>query len=136
MSVPWAGVIGFPVRHSLSPDIFRAFSAALARPLRYRTLALRPERLGEALGKARSRRWIGWNVTLPHKVAVMGHLDETDPTAREVGAVNVVRFQDGRRMGYNTDVEGFLAPLARRGVELRGARAVVLGAGGAARAVC
>ncbi|MFA6317007.1 MAG: hypothetical protein WC943_06275 [Elusimicrobiota bacterium] len=104
MRTPWAGVVGMPVKHSLSPEIFRRFSEDLGRPLRYRALEILPEHLKPALTAARKRPWLGWNVTVPHKEAVVGLLDRLDPWASAVGAVNVVMFQDGLAMGYNTDV--------------------------------
>lgn len=136
MRPPWAAVVGDPVARSLSPEIFRIFSEELGRPLRYRALRLPPERLGRAL-EARGSSWIGWNVTLPLKIAIFEHLDRVDPVAEDVGAVNVVRFSETEgAIGYNTDVAGFLAPISRRKIVLHGAHVVVLGAGGAARAVC
>jgi len=131
-----AAVIGDPVAHSLSPDIFRAFSREAGRPLSYRALRVPLERLKDGVRRAKKSGWIGWNVTLPHKIAIIGLLDELDASAREIGAVNVVRFARGRAVGYNTDAEGFWEPLRRRGFSARGSRAVVFGAGGAARAAC
>lgn len=131
----FAAVIGDPVRRSLSPAIFRAFSLRLDRPLHYRAVTLEPGRLAEALGRAPSLPWLGWNVTIPFKVRILPLLDRVEGEALAAGAVNVVRFEHGRRIGYNTDAEGFLAPLRRMGVALRGKKALVLGAGGAARAV-
>jgi len=128
--------VGSAVRLSLSPAIFRGFSGGLRRPLRYRALNLPAERLPAAIRSALDRPWIGWNVTRPHKVAVIEHLHELADSAKTTGAVNVVAFKDGKATGYNTDVKGFLAPMERRGLVPHGMRVVVLGAGGAARAVC
>ena len=132
----WAAVVGWPVAHSLSPRIFRAFRTAMDRPLFYRALSVKPELLESTLLAAAKGGWVGWNVTLPHKVTALELMDRVDATAQEAGAVNAVRFLKGKSIGYNTDADGFLMPLARRGVELKGRRCVVLGAGGAARAVC
>ncbi|MBI4676653.1 MAG: shikimate dehydrogenase [Elusimicrobia bacterium] len=136
MKPPWTAVIGFPVAHSLSPAIFRLFARDLGRPVRYRAIPVPPESLAEALRRARTRPWLGWNVTMPHKTAAARLLDRLHPSAQAAGAVNVVHFQGGRAMGYNTDADGFLAPLVRRGIGLAGRTAVVFGAGGAAAAVC
>lgn len=135
MKPPWAALIGHPVEHSFSPFIYRAFSYALNRPIHYRALDVRERKLGNALSSAAKRSWLGWNITLPHKVAILKHLDKIDACAEEAGAVNLVRFKEGRSHGYNTDVEGFLAPLAQRGITLKGRSILILGAGGAARAV-
>lgn len=131
-----AAVVGHPVFRSLSPRIFRSFSSATGRPLDYVALDLSPEALAPAILEAASGRFLGWNVTIPYKVAVLAHLDAADDSAREAGAANVLHFLEGRRRGHNTDVEGFLAPLERRGLRIDGARAAVLGTGGASRAVC
>lgn len=136
MRAAWAAVVGRPVSHSLSPLIYRAFSRETGRPVRHYALTLGPEGLEKALVSARRRPWTGWNVTLPLKVDILRHLDSVDEAAREIGAVNAVRFHEGRCLGYNTDLEGFLAPLDRMGFAPGVRRAAVLGAGGAARAVC
>ncbi len=135
MKAPWAALIGHPVEHSFSPFIYRAFSYALNRPIHYRALDVRERKLENAVNQAAKRSWLGWNVTLPHKVAILNYLDEIDARAKEAGAVNLVRFEEGRSHGYNTDIEGFLAPLKRREITLKGRSILILGAGGAARAV-
>jgi shikimate dehydrogenase len=93
-----------------------------------------PDRLGDAVRGLAALGFDGANVTVPHKVAVMEHLSRIDPAARGVGAVNtLVRAGEGF-VGHNTDTEGLVATLRAHGVVLQGARAVVLGSGGAARA--
>jgi shikimate dehydrogenase len=77
----------------------------------------------------------GFSVTLPHKQAIIRHLDGLDETARKIGAVNTVKITDGKLYGYNTDAPGFIEPLLNSYGDLHGARVAVLGAGGAARAV-
>lgn len=133
---PRAALIGIHVEHSFSPRIFAGFAAALRRPLRYAAIPVRPDEFAALLTRARRGRWLGWNVTAPHKETAALLADELDPVAEAAGAVNVIRFHAGRVLGCNTDVAGFLEPLERRGLVLRGRRTVVLGAGGAARAVC
>ncbi len=131
-----AAVVGHPVAHSLSPRVFAGFARATATELDYSALDVTPDDLGAVMRAAARAAWIGWNVTLPHQVAVLDHLDVVGPSAIAARAANVVRFARRGSEGHNTDVEGFLAPLARRGVRLAGMRATVLGAGGASRAVC
>lgn len=136
MTRHWAAVIGDPVAHSLSPRIFHAWRDATKRKLHYWAVKVPAAALAQAVKSARERSWAGWNVTLPHKVAIMAELDSLDASAKAAGAVNVVRFQKGGCTGFNTDVDGFLAPLSKMRFPLKGRNAVVLGAGGAARAVC
>lgn len=136
MTTPSAAVVGYPLRRTLSPRLFRALSAALGRPLCYRALKIPPTALCAAFQKAQAAAPIGWNITMPHKVSVLGYLDDMHTSARNAGAANVIHFTSAGAVGYNTDSEAFLAPLIRFGIRLRGRRALVLGSGGAARAVC
>lgn len=127
-----AGVIGWPIGHSKSPVIHRFWLEALGIQGEYSRFAVEPERLGEAVRALPALGLRGVNVTVPHKVAVMDFLDAVEPGAARIGAVNsVVCEEDGRLVGFNTDAPGFWAPLAGREFS----RAVVIGAGGAARAV-
>lgn len=127
-----AGVIGWPIAHSKSPLIHRFWLNALGLDGDYARLAVRAEALGGAVRALPLLGLAGVNVTVPHKVAVMAHLDELDPVAQAVGAVNTVVVRaDGRLWGTNSDVAGFMEPLA--GVDPAGA--LVIGTGGAARAV-
>jgi shikimate dehydrogenase len=112
-----------------------AFHAA-GVDFRYVTLEVPPERLPDAVRGMRAMNFAGANCTIPHKIAVMQHLDEITPTARKIGAVNtIVRQSDGRYLGENTDGKGFIRSLEEAGFSIPGAKAVVLGAGGAARAI-
>jgi shikimate dehydrogenase len=110
-------VVGQPIAHSRSPEIFAALSRAAALPLHYERLELTPEGFADAFARARST-YDGWNVTAPHKAR----------------AANVVTFRDGRAYAANTDVGGVIALLRSRGIDARDATVTVLGAGGAARA--
>jgi len=94
-----------------------------------------PEQLAQAVAGIRTLGLLGVNVTIPYKEAVMAYLDEVAPTARQVGAVNTIVNRGGRLIGYNTDGWGFLISLEERGVRVAGRHVVLLGAGGAARAV-
>ena len=129
------GVIGWPIAHSLSPAMQAAAIRAAGLDYAYIAMPVRPEALPAAAEGLRSLGFRGFNVTIPHKSAVMELLDEVDEDARRIGAVNTVVNDNGRLSGHNTDVTGFLRGLLRHGVAVRGNRAVVLGAGGAARAV-
>lgn len=112
----------------------RAF-AALGLNWRYITMEVPAGRLPDAVRGLRAMNFAGANCTLPHKVAVIPLLDRLTDTARKIGAVNtIVRQPDGTLLGENTDGKGFLWSVKETGKELKGARAVVLGAGGAARA--
>ncbi|GAB6968689.1 shikimate dehydrogenase [Komagataeibacter kakiaceti JCM 25156] len=101
---------------------------------RYINCDVKPEHLAQAVAGAVAMEWIGFNCSLPHKVAVIEHLDELAESARIIGAVNCVSIQDGRLVGNNTDGKGFLASL--KGVtDPAGKKVLLLGAGGAARAI-
>jgi len=130
------GLIGHPVGHSLSPSIHNAAFKAQKVDLVYLAFDIAPERLAEAFLGMRALGFRGLNVTVPHKEAVLGLLDEVDPLAKRVGAVNTVVNRAGRLAGYNTDVTGFAQALRLVVPEGgRGLRCLVAGAGGAARAV-
>src|SRR2546425_8448420 len=126
------GVLGSPVGHSLSPRVHNAALRAL--DLDYCYLPFEATTLAEFLPLLSEMRLAGLSVTLPHREAILPHLDGLDETARRVGAVNTVIKVWNRLEGRNTDVEAALAPLRRR-MTLRGARVAVMGAGGAARAL-
>jgi shikimate dehydrogenase len=103
---------------------------------RYLTIEVPPAKLGDAIAGARAFGMRGFNLTIPHKVAVMQYLDEIAPDAALIGAVNTVRREGDRLIGENTDGKGFLHGVrSDAGVDPKGKRAVVLGAGGAARAI-
>ncbi len=127
-------VIGNPVGHSLSPAMHNAaFDAA---GLNYVYLAFEVEDVGACLAGMRALPGFrGMSVTIPHKVAVMPHLDEIDPLARHVGCVNTITHEEGRLAGTITDGTGTLRAFAEAGVSLKGKRVLFLGAGGAVRAV-
>ncbi len=126
------GVVGNPIMHSRSPVMHNAGFAALGLNAAY--LPLEPAGAADFVRFARRLSFGGASITAPFKVSLMPLVDEVDPIARRVGAINTIVVRNGRWIGTNTDVEGFLTPLAGR-IELRGARASILGAGGAARAV-
>ena len=131
----FVGLIGYPVEHSLSPAMHNSAFAALNLNWCYVPLPVHPERLGEAVAGLRAMSFVGANVTVPNKEAVMSYLDEVTPEAQAIGAVNTIVMREGKSIGHNTDWQGFLTALSEGGFDPRGRRAVVLGAGGAARAV-
>jgi shikimate dehydrogenase len=129
------GIIGWPVSHSYSPAMHNAAAAALGLDLVYVPLPVRPDRLAYALRGLVALGFRGVNVTLPHKEAVLPYLDQHDTAAQTIGAVNTIVIKDERLAGYNTDWSGFLADIEGFVPELKGRECLVLGAGGAARAV-
>ena len=131
-----AAVIGSPVRHSLSPALHNAAFAASGADWVYTAFEVAPGRAGDALAAMRTLGLGGLSVTMPHKDDVADAVDELDPAAAALHSVNtVVRLADGRLRGHSTDGAGFVASLAEAGADPMGRRVVVLGAGGAARAV-
>jgi shikimate dehydrogenase len=129
------GVLGDPVEHSLSPAMHNAAFAAVRLPHIYLRYRVPVRALAGAVQEAKALRMGGLNLTVPLKEAVLPLLDAISPEAARIGAVNTIVFgPGGRAVGDNTDGQGFLRALAGR-VRLRGARAVVIGAGGSARAV-
>jgi shikimate dehydrogenase len=129
------GLFGDPVAHTVSPAMHNAAFEELGMDGIYLPFRVSKGALAGAVEGARALNFMGFNVTIPHKVAVIPYLDGLDPVAEKIGAVNTVVNRDGELRGYNTDAEGFLRALLERGVEPAGKNAVVLGAGGAARAI-
>jgi len=129
------GLIGDPVEHSMSPAMHNAAFAASGLDFIYVPFRVKKERLVEAIGGMRGLNIRGLNVTIPHKVAVIPFLDGLDELAGKIGAVNTIVNEDGRLTGHNTDAGGFLRALAESGIKPAGKKVIVLGAGGAARAI-
>jgi len=129
------GLLGWPVQHTLSPAMQNAAFQAAGLDYRYLAFAVRPENLPQALAGAKAFGFGGLNLTIPHKVRVIPYLDGIDRSAELVGAVNTVVFESGRAIGYNTDLDGFVNSLKAENISIAEKRVVVLGAGGAARAI-
>jgi shikimate dehydrogenase len=131
--VPYAEVIGDPIDHSKSPLIHRHWLGKLGLDADYRAIQVIPEDLADYVALRREDpHWRGCNVTMPHKQAILPLLDTVHPSAAEIGAVNTVRRdEDGRLHGRNTDLHGIWRSF--EGVRLEGSKAVLVGAGGAAR---
>lgn len=132
----FVGILGWPVGHSLSPAIHGAAFRALGLDWAYLRFAVEPNHLGAAVAGLRALGAMGANVTMPHKEAVIGYLDDVSGDARAIGAVNTIQRLGDKLIGHNTDVDGFVRMVTEdAGQDLSGARCLVLGAGGASRAV-
>jgi shikimate dehydrogenase len=130
------GLLGYPVHHSQSPAMHNAAFTALKLPYAYAAFNVAPEQLPEAVAGVRALGMRGVNVTIPHKVAIVPLLDEIDPLAKRIGAVNTVVNDNGRLIGYNTDGKGYVRSLVEEtGINLANQMVTMIGAGGAARAV-
>jgi len=129
------GIIGDPIAHSMSPAMHNAAFDKLGLNYLFVPFRVKKEELGKAIAGVRALNIRGLNVTIPHKVAVIPFLDKLDPLAQRIGAVNTIVNDDGVLTGYNTDATGFLQTLLERGGEPRGKNMVILGAGGASRAI-
>jgi shikimate dehydrogenase len=132
----YVGVIGHPSKQSLSPVFQQAAFDHLGLDVRYEAWPTPEGELAARIDTLRSPDLLGANVTIPHKVTALALLDEADELCRRVGAVNTIVSEEGRLCGFNTDVGGFMRALQEDGgLNPAGARVVVAGAGGAARAV-
>lgn len=130
----FCGVIGNPVEHSLSPAIHNAAFQKLG--LNFVYLAFRVEAIGDAIKGLRALgSFRGASVTIPHKVAAVPLLDAIEPTARHIGAINTIVSTGGTLTGYNTDATGALRALREGDVTVTGRQVIMLGSGGAARAI-
>ena len=130
------GIIGYPVGHSLSPQVYKAaFEAEGLLNYNYIPLQVHAAKLYFAVEGLKALDFRGFNVTIPHKTNILKYLDAIDSDAMIIGAVNTVVNDGGMLTGYNTDVAGFLASLAEANFLPCDCHAVVLGAGGAARAI-
>ena len=129
------GVIGDPIEHTMSPVMHNAAFKNMGVDYVYLAFRVRKEELGRAIEGMRALNIRGLNVTIPHKVAVIPFLDELDHLADKIGAVNTIVNDNGVLRGYNTDATGFLRALVERGIEPEGESVVILGAGGASRAI-
>jgi shikimate dehydrogenase len=137
MTIPiqLVGLIGWPVEHSVSPAMHNAAFAALGLPWHYELLPTPPAGIEATLTRLKQDGYRGANVTVPHKEAVMAHMHEMTEMAQAIGAVNTIVVSRRRLIGDNTDGSGFLAALSEAGFDPTGQNVLVLGAGGAARAV-
>jgi shikimate dehydrogenase len=128
-------ILGHPVGHSLSPALHNAAFESLGLDFVYVAHDVSPDCLPEAIRGARALGYRGLSITIPHKVAALGSMDEVDETARGIGCINTVVIEKGRLYGHNSDGLGALGALRAAGVDPRGRRVLLLGSGGAARAI-
>ena len=129
------GLIGYPLGHTISPAFQQVAFDHHSLPVKYHAWPTHPDLLAGKVNSLRGGEYLGANVTVPHKEHVAGLVDRLDPAAAAIGAVNTIVRENGSLAGYNTDAYGFVTSLrAKAGFDPRGKRAVLLGAGGAARA--
>ena len=128
-------VIGDPIDHSLSPNIHSAAFRELSLDCSYIAYRIPKDELEEGIESLKKIQIAGFNVTIPHKIEMMKYLDKIDESCSLIGAVNTVVNNDGVLKGYNTDMGGFLEPLKKRNIDIENSNVLLLGAGGAARAI-
>jgi len=128
-------VIGDPIDHSLSPTIHNAAFRELGLDCTYIGYRIPKVELSSGLESLKSIKVTGFNVTIPHKIEMLKYLDDIDEDCKVIGATNTVVNNDGKLKGYNTDLQGFLEPIKKRNLEIKNSNVLLLGAGGAARAV-
>lgn len=129
-------LLGQPVTGSKSPLIHTTSFSFNDICASYEAFEVSPHQLGEALEAFIREGYSGFNITIPHKEAVLAFVDELDPLAAQMGAVNTLSLEDGKIKGYNTDGPGLLAALDKNGIEIKDLSVLVLGAGGAAKGIC
>lgn len=137
-----AAVLGFPIKHSLSPKLHGYWLNQYGIEGSYEAIEVAPDRLMETFARLKKEGYAGWNVTVPHKEHALLMVDEVDEIARAIGAVNTVVVKDDTLVGYNTDAFGFLQNLVTSRTDnlpvtqqFEGKKGMVIGAGGASRAV-
>ena len=129
------GLIGYPVEHTLSPVIHNTLAGLMGHNLVYVPFPVEKGRVQDAVKGADALQLLGLNVTVPYKSEVIGCLQGIDTLARNIGAVNTLVRTEGGYKGYNTDMEGLYRAMVGEGIEIAGEQIIILGAGGAARAV-
>lgn len=130
------GIFGDPVEHSLSPHMQNAALRECGIAVRYARFHIREVQLAEAIPLAQQNGFIGLNFTAPHKIAAMALMDRCDELTKQIGAINTVRFERNSAIGFNTDADGFARAVREMFcVPLRNLRVLLLGAGGAGRAI-
>jgi shikimate dehydrogenase len=128
-------VIGDPIDHSLSPNIHSAAFRELNLDASYIAYRIPKGELAEGIEGLKKIKIDGFNVTIPHKIEMMKYLDKTDESCSLIGAVNTVTNKEGVLKGYNTDMDGFLDPFKKKKIDIINKKILLLGAGGAARAI-
>ena len=128
-------VIGDPIDHSLSPNIHSAAFREMDLDSSYIAYRIPKGELEEGIEGLKKIKITGFNITIPHKIEMMKYLDKIDESCSLIGAVNTVSNNDGVLKGYNTDMDGFLEPFKKKELNVKGTKVLLLGAGGAARAI-
>jgi len=128
-------VIGDPINHSLSPNIHSAAFRELNLECSYIGYRIPKGELEEGIEGLKKIKINGFNVTIPHKIEIMKYLDKIDESCSLIGAANTIVNIDGILKGYNTDMDGFLEPFKKKELEIKNKKILLLGAGGAARAI-
>jgi shikimate dehydrogenase len=128
-------VIGDPIDHSLSPNIHSAAFRELDLDCSYIGYRIPKGELEEGIQGLKKIKISGFNITIPHKIEMMKYIDKTDESCSLIGAVNTVVNNDGVLKGYNTDMDGFLEPFKKKELQINNSKVLLLGAGGAARAI-
>jgi shikimate dehydrogenase len=128
-------IIGNPVEHSLSPIMHNAAFKEMGLNLVYVAFTVMAKELNNAISGVKSMDFKGLNVTMPHKNTVIKYLDDIDKAAKNIGAVNTILCENGRLIGYNTDGKGAMIALQENGVYLEDKKVILIGAGGAAKAI-
>ncbi|SVC93976.1 uncharacterized protein METZ01_LOCUS346830, partial [marine metagenome] len=129
------GIFGYPLSHSISPAFQQAAFDHLGIDVVYESWPVSPQDLPHKINELRSQRFLGANVTIPHKVAVLDLLDEVDRVAEMIGSVNTILNREGYLLGYNTDTTGLIRSLKDHGnFSLEAKNVLIIGAGGASRA--
>ena len=128
-------VIGDPIDHSLSPNIHNAAFRSLNLDSTYIAYRIPKGELAAGIEALKAIKIAGFNVTIPHKIEMINYLDVLDDNCNLIGAVNTVSNDDGILKGYNTDMAGFLDPIKKRNLTIKDSQVILLGTGGAARAI-
>ncbi len=128
-------IIGDPIEHSLSPAMHNAAFRILNLDCVYIAMRVKSNELDAAIKSIKNSNISGFNVTMPHKVSIIEYMDKLDESSILADAVNTVDIKDGKMIGYNTDIHGFITPIKERGIILNDKNVLLLGAGGAARAI-
>lgn len=129
------GAFGDPIDENPSPEMYEAGYKALGLFWRYQLMRVKPEKLGTALEGIKALGFEGVNLTVPHKIEAVSYMDELSESAKLIGAINTVVNRNGKLFGDNTDGKGFVIGIKERGISLKNKKIVLLGAGGAARAI-
>ncbi len=129
------GILGNPLSHSLSPALHKYLLNEISQEGRYHSFEIKKNQLADTINGIKADGFLGFNVTIPYKQTIIPHLSKMDEEAHFIGAVNTVHIQGNKLFGFNTDGQGFISAVKKRSVQPENFSAIVLGAGGAARAV-